>query len=170
MQIPTEWEESYPDERSLRVSILHESLSALDLRPPICVLPDTSAGDAVRLMNDERIGALLILEEGRLRGVFTERDVLQKIVGTGLPLDTPVRQLMTESPTCLRQDDAIVFALKVMHEGGFRHIPLLDKQGRPVAIVSVKDVVEFVVGLFAKEVVTAPPDSSHFRPASSEGA
>jgi CBS domain-containing protein len=170
MQIPTEWEEAYPDERSLRVSILHESLSALELRSPICVPPETSAGDAVRLMNGERIGALLIMEEGHLRGVFTERDVLMKVVGGGLGLETPVRQLMTENPTCLRQDDAIVFALKVMHEGGFRHIPLLDKQGRPVAIVSVKDVVEFVVHLFAREVVTAPPDSSHFRPASSEGA
>jgi CBS domain-containing protein len=170
MQIPTEWEEAYPDERSLRVSILHEPLSALDLRSPICVPPETPARDAVRLMNDERIGALLVMDQGRLRGVFTERDVLKKIVGTAVGLDTPVRELMTEDPSCLRQDDAIVFALKLMHEGGFRHVPLLDKHERPVAIVSVKDVVEFVVGLFAREVVTAPPDSSHFRPASSEGA
>jgi CBS domain-containing protein len=170
MQIPTEWEEAYPDERSLRVSILHEPLSALDLRSPICVPPETPAGDAVRLMNEERIGALLVMEGARLCGVFTERDVLKKIVATGLSLSAPVRGLMTENPTCLRQDDAIVFALKVMHEGGFRHIPLLDRQGHPVAIVSVKDVVEFVVGLFSREVVTAPPDSSHFRPISSEGA
>src|SRR4029079_16564686 len=136
MQIPTEWEEAYPDERSLRVSILHESLSALDLRSPIFVSPETSAGHAGRLMNEERIGALLIMDGERLRGVFTERDVLKKVVGAGLGLDTRVRDLMTENPTCLHQDDAIVFALKVMHEAGFRHIPLLDKQGHPVAIVS----------------------------------
>jgi CBS domain-containing protein len=121
-------------------------------------------------MKEQRIGALLVTEHGRLLGVFTERDVLKKLVGTAVSLDTAVGELMTEDPSCLRQDDAIVFALKLMHEGGFRHVPLLDKQDRPVAIVSVKDVVEFVVGLFSREVVTAPPDSSHFRPASSEGA
>jgi CBS domain-containing protein len=63
-----------------------------------------------------------------------------------------------------------VFALKQMHEGGFRHVPLLDDDGKPAAVVSVKDVVEFVVGLFAREMATAPPDSSHLRPGSSEGA
>jgi CBS domain-containing protein len=170
MQIPTEWEEAYPDERELRGSILHEPLSVLELRSPICVPPETSARDAIRLMNDERIGAVLVMADGCLLGVFTERDVLKKVVGTTISLDTPVLELMTPDPSCLHQDDAIVFALKLMHEGGFRHVPLLDKQGRPVALASVKDVVEFVVGLFAKEVVNAPPDASHFRPMSSEGA
>jgi CBS domain-containing protein len=170
MQIPTEWEEAYPDERSLRVAILHEPLSALGLRRPICVPPETLVRDAIRLMNDERIGALLVMAEGRLLGVFTERDVLKKVVGAPAALDVAVGELMTADPSCLHQDDAIVFALKLMHEGGFRHVPLLDRQERPVAIASVKDVVEFVVGLFAKEVVTAPPDGSHLRPASSEGA
>jgi CBS domain-containing protein len=170
MQIPTEWEEAYLDERSLRVSMLHEPLSALDLRSPICVPPQISVGDAVRLMKDEGIGALLVMDHGRLRGVFTERDVLKKVVGTSVGLDAPVEMLMTEQPACLRQDDAIVFALKLMHEGGFRHVPLLDRHDHPVSIVSVKDVVEFVVSLFAREVVTAPPDSSHFRPTHSEGA
>jgi len=154
----------------LRVSILHEPLSVLDLNSPICVPPQTPVGDAVRLMKEERIGALLVMDHGQLRGVFTERDVLKKVVGTSVGLDTAVEALMTERPACLHQDDAIVFALKLMHEGGFRHVPLLDRHDRPVSIVSVKDVVEFVVGLFAKEVDTAPPDSSHFRPAHSEGA
>lgn len=170
MQIPTEWEEAYPDEQSVRGSILHEPLSALDLRPPVCITPEARLSDAMRRMKDERIGAVLVLQDGRLVGIFTERDVLKKVAGTSVSLDTPVREMMTKDPACLHQDDAIVFAFKLMHEGGFRHVPLLDKQGRPVAVVSVKDVVEFVVGLFAKELATAPPDSSHLRPSSSEGA
>jgi CBS domain-containing protein len=170
MQIPTEWEEAYPDERSLRVSILHDPLSVLDLRTPICVEPQTTVADAIRLMKDERIGALLVMTGGNMVGIFTERDVLKKVVGTKIGLDTPVRDLMTANPACLHQDDAVVFALKLMHEGGFRHVPLLDKNDRPVGMVSIKDVIEFVVGLFAREVATAPPDSSHFTPSTSEGA
>jgi CBS domain-containing protein len=170
MQIPSEWEEAYPNERSLRVSILHEPLSALKLTAPVCVSPDTSAGDAVRLMNDARIGSVMVTSEGRLVGIFTERDVLKKIAGGRTGLDARVRDVMTPDPSSLHQNDAIVFALKLMDEGGFRHIPLVDDEGRPVALVSVKDVVEFVVSLFAKEMLTAPPNSRDFRPSSSEGA
>ena len=61
-------------------------------------------------------------------------------------------------------------ALKVMHEGGFRHVPLLDANDRPVGLVSMRDVIDFVVRIFAKEMATVPPDSSHFTPSSSEGA
>jgi CBS domain-containing protein len=170
MQIPSEWEEAYPNERSMRVSILHEPLSALKLTAPVCVSPDTSVGDAVRLMNEARIGSVMVTSEGRLVGIFTERDVLKKVTGGHVGLDARVRDVMTPEPSCLHQNDAIVFALKLMDEGGFRHIPLLDDGGRPVALVSVKDVVEFVVALFSKELMTAPPDSRHFRPATSEGA
>src|SRR5262245_19292975 len=169
MQPASEWEESYDDERTFRGAVLQEPLRSLDLRRPVCVPPETPARDAIRLMNEQRIGAVLVLSGERLAGIFTERDVLKRLAGSG-DLSAPVSELMTEDPVCLHRDDAIVFALKQMHEGGFRHVPLLDDGGKPVAVVSVKDVVEFVVELFASELATAPPDSSHLRPSSSEGA
>jgi CBS domain-containing protein len=171
MQIPTEWEEAYVDERALRGAILQEPLSALEVRAPICVPPETRTSDAVRLMNEQRIGAVLVTStDDRLLGIFTERDVLKKVLGTGVSLDRPVRELMTPEPCCLGRHDAIVFALKLMHEGGFRHVPLVDREGHPCAVISVKDVVEFVVGLFARELMTAPPAASHLAPVSREGA
>ena len=171
MQIPSEWEESYPEQRSFRVHILQEPLSSLEVRAPICVPPETKAQDAIRLMNDQRIGAVLVTTgDDRLLGIFTERDVLKKLVGTSVSLDRPVREVMTPEPCCLHRDDAVVFALKLMHEGGFRHVPLIDDEGHPFAVISVKDVVEFVVRLFAREMMTAPPASSHLMPATPEGA
>jgi CBS domain-containing protein len=77
-------------------------------------------------MNEERIGAVLVVSAERLVGIFTERDVLKKLAGRFGDPSTPVRDLRTEDPTSLHRDDAIVFALKQMHEGGFRHVPLLD--------------------------------------------
>lgn len=171
MQIPTEWEEAYPEQRSFRTAILHEPLSALEVRAPICVPPETKVADAVRLMNDQRIGAVLVTTaDDRLIGIFTERDILKKVVGTGASLDRTVRELMTPQPCCLHRDDAVVFALKLMHEGGFRHVPLVDDNGHPYAVISVKDVVEFVVRVFAREMMTAPPSSSHLMPTTREGA
>src|SRR5687767_2549957 len=118
MQIPSEWEEPHPEERSLRVAILHEAVSALSPRPPICIRPDTLVGQAVRLMNDHRIGALLVTApDDSLIGIFTERDVLKKIAAGGISLDAPVRDVMTPGPCCLHKSDALVFALKLMHEG-----------------------------------------------------
>src|SRR4051812_6675950 len=126
-QTPTEWEEAYPDERSRRVAVFQEPLSALDIRAPICVTPETRTADAIRLMNEQRIGAVLVTSpEDRVVGIFTERDVLKKVVGVGLSLERPVRELMTPEPCRLHRDDAVVFALKLMHEGGFRHVPIVD--------------------------------------------
>jgi CBS domain-containing protein len=171
MQIPSEWEEAYLDQRSFRVAILQEPLSSIEVRAPICVSPETSARDAIRVMNEQRIGALLVTgHDDRLIGIFTERDVLKKLVGIGASLDRTVREVMTPEPCCLHRDDAVVFALKLMHEGGFRHVPLVDDDGHPHSVISVKDVVEFVVRLFAREMMTAPPASSHLTPASPEGA
>jgi len=171
MQFPSEWEEAYLDERSFRVAILQEPLSSLDVRAPICVPPETTARDAVRRMNEERIGALLVTDrDDHLIGIFTERDVLKKLVGTQDGLDRSVREVMTPEPCCLHRDDAVVFALKLMHEGGFRHVPLLDDSGHPFSVISVKDVVEFVVHLFAREMMTAPPAASHLAPVAPEGA
>ena len=170
MQLSSEWQEIYPEARSFRATVF-QALSSLDLRAPICVSPETPVGDAVRLMNEQRIGALLVTSaRDELLGIFTERDILKKVFGTGVSLDRPVRELMTPEPCRLHRDDAIVFALKLMDEGGFRHVPIVDGEGRPFAVVSVKDVVQFVVGLFARELMTAPPASSHLTPGSPEGA
>lgn len=171
MEFTSEWEESYPGGRSSRVAMLQEPLSALEVRAPICVTPETRVEDAIRVMNEQRIGALLVTAaDQRLVGIFTERDVLKKVMGTGISVERPIRELMTPQPCCLHRDDAMVFALKLMHEGGFRHVPIVDDRGHPYAVISVKDLVEFMMRLFAREMMTAPPGPAHLIPATPEGA
>jgi CBS domain-containing protein len=172
MEIPSEWEEPETEEtRVLQTAILHDPIWALDPSSPICAPPDTPLREAIELMNRRRIGAVLVTEGKHLLGIFTERDVLTKVVGREMDLDgTTIGELMTPDPETLGVDDPVVFALKTMHEGGFRHVPLLDTNNRPIAVISVKDVVEFAVRLFAKELLTAPPSAAHLAPGSSEGA
>jgi predicted transcriptional regulator len=73
-------------------------------------------------------------------------------------LDAPVSRLMTPDPETLELDDPIVWALNRMSVGGYRHVPLVDREDRPVGILSVKDIVHYIVALFPNEVLTLPPD------------
>jgi CBS domain-containing protein len=110
-------------------------------------------------MNAQNVGCVLVEEDGRLTGIFTERDVLTKIVGTNLDIDrTSVNAVMTPDPESLRLDDRLSYALNKMSVGGFRHIPLVDDDGHPVGAVSMRNVVDYMVDLFPAEVLNLPPE------------
>ena len=155
---PSEFEDAYEDEQTIRGAILTEPIRVLEPAVPICVRPETSMRDAIRAMNDAHVGCVLVTQGDRLVGILTERDVLKKVVGK-LDLDLPVERVMTPDPETVAMDDGIAYALNKMHVGGYRHIPVLDKQGRPAGIVSVRDFVEFIVTLFPAGVLNVPPDA-----------
>ncbi|MGH7786591.1 MAG: CBS domain-containing protein [Candidatus Binatia bacterium] len=141
------------------------------LRAPLCVAPDISVADAVALMTEHRIGCILVVDAGRLTGVFTERDVLTKVVAGGLDAAaTRVAQVMTAEPECLTLDDRVAYALNMMSVGGFRHIPLVDSEGRPTGVLAMRDVVDFIVDLFPAEVLNLPPSPAHAIAREREGA
>jgi CBS domain-containing protein len=134
-----------------------------ELQPVIAASPQDSLRSVIELMAEKRVGCTLIVEEGRLIGVFSERDVLRKVATTGVDVDaTPVGELMTRNPETLRQDDELVYALHQMALGGYRHIPLVNAQGAPVAVVSMRDIVGYIVSLYPDEVMKLPshPDKS----------
>ena len=157
-------EEAIADERAaeairLGAALLNEPIRALaTLKPAIAVPPTVSVRDAITRMNEGRVGCVLIEDGGRLVGIFTERDVLTKVAGTDVDVDhEQVRALMTPDPECLRQDDRTAYALNRMTVGGFRHIPLVDEDGRSVGVVSMRNVVEYFVDVFRQEVLNLPP-------------
>ena len=143
-------------ERVLDQQMIREPVWRLNPRPPITLPPTATLRDAIQRMRECRIGCVLIVERDVLVGILTERDLLLKLDATGL--DEPVRALMTPDPESLAPEDPIVYALNKMSVGGFRHVPLVDPQGCPVGVVSVKDIVDYIVDFFASEVLTVPPD------------
>jgi CBS domain-containing protein len=141
------------------------------MRPAVCVAPTTTVRHAIEAMNEHRTGCVLVVYRERLLGVFTERDVLTRIVAKELNLDDIcVEEVMTPEPECLTLDDGIAYALNLMSIGGFRHIPLVDQAGHPTGIVSMRDVVDFIVDLFPEAVLNLPPSPSHGIARSREGA
>jgi CBS domain-containing protein len=108
------------------------------------VVPDTPVLDAVRTMNEERIGALLVCENGEMVGIFTERDVLIRIVDEGRdPGMTKVVDVMTSKVVAVRPETGVEDAMAIISERRFRHLPVLD-DGALVGLVSAGDLTRWV--------------------------
>lgn len=100
-----------------------------------------SVRTAAHIMQTARIGSVLVVEKDVLVGIFTERDGLFRVLAGGLDPDrTRVGEVMTAEPQTISPDRPLVHALHLMHEGGFRHMPVVEN-GRPVGVVSIRDAM-----------------------------
>jgi CBS domain-containing protein len=160
------------DEARLSAVGLQQTIGELlTLQPAIMCERNITVRQAIETMQHERIGCILVVEQGRLVGVFTERDVLTKVAARGVDIDRQlVDALMTPDPECLRRDNELVYALNQMSVGGYRHIPILNDQGRPIGVVSMRDIIDYLSNLFPQEVLNLPPSPTHGMPRTPEGA
>jgi CBS domain-containing protein len=151
--------ESGGGERILK-AMESEPVSSLVQGPAVTIGPDATIQQAVECLQERHIGCVLVAgEDGKLAGIFTERDLLNRVAGRRLDWGSVrVADYMTRDPESLRPGDHIVWALNLMHVGGYRHVPLVDEAGRPVGVISVKDIVSFLVELFPAAVLNLPPD------------
>jgi CBS domain-containing protein len=110
---------------------------------PALVAPRTSTvAEAARVMKQRDVGSLLVVDGTRLVGIFTERDALFRVIAPGRdPALTAVGDVMTPQPQTMHPDEPFVRALRTMHEGRFRHLPVVEF-GRPIGIVSVRDALD----------------------------
>src|SRR5205085_750714 len=129
-------------------SLMEDRVGALDLLPPTTVLSPTSVRQAVDIMLERNIGALLVVDDrGLLLGIFTERDLLKKVAGIHvLYADMPVSSFMTPKPVTLSATDTLAFALHKMDGGGYRHVPVV-QDGKPMGVVSVRDMLRYITRL-----------------------
>lgn len=165
-----EFEEAYDDERQIRGAILSDRIRSLQRRPALCLTPETPVREAVRLMDENHMGCVLVTIDGKLAGIFTERDLLKRVVADDLDSrTTPVGEVMTPDPDCLKMEDGIAYALNLMSVGGYRNIPVVDDAKQPLCVVTMKDIVEFIVDLFPEGVLNLPPDPEHAIPRTTDG-
>ena len=142
-------------------------LRALNPRAPLAVAPGESVADACAAMRANKVGCVLVVDGDDLLGIFTERDVLHKVTGSDLdPASVKIEELMTPNPTTLRPAHSLAQALNKMTLDGCRHIPLVNREGKPVGVVSVRRIVDFLVDTFADALQTLPhdPDQEMSRP------
>ena len=118
-------------------------LSEVHPHLPITIASSASAADAVRQMREANVGCLIVADNGTVRGILSERDLVLK-AGQADLAGTPVRALMTADPVVRRPDDSVAVAIHKMAVGGFRHIPLVI-DGRATGIVSARDLFRYML-------------------------
>jgi CBS domain-containing protein len=129
-------------------SVVDEPLSSLMTEPDTLIHTvgaDISVAACVRQMNEHKIGAMLVMEDDRLVGIFTERDCLTKVVGMELdPAETEIAEVMTRNPHCVTPATSIDEAMSIITNQRFRHLPVVD-DGRVMGIVSSGDLTHRMV-------------------------
>jgi CBS domain-containing protein len=141
--------------------LLREPVTVLPVQRAITLPPQASVTDAMRAMQREHRGCVLITADGtsssKLIGIFTERDVLFRIVDKGRnPAALPLADVMSTDPDILSVHAPVAYVLNRMAVGGFRHIPVVDDDHQPRCVISVRDVVTFLVDAFPREILNLP--------------
>lgn len=133
-------------------------------RPINSVHPDTTVTESVRQMHSENIGALLVMEDDNLTGIFTERDALTKVLAAGVdPNSTKVSAVMTEDPFCIDPSTTIEEAMSIVTNRRIRHLPVLHN-GELVGIVSSGDLTHWLVQDREGEIRELVDVAAHTRP------
>ena len=154
--------------------LLREPLQSLPVRQPVVFATSDTVTEAMRAMPQEHRGCVIVTDDGtpssKLLGIFPERDVLFRIVDQGRnPATLPLADVMTADPEVLPNNSTVAHALNKMSLGGFRHIPVVDEEHRPTFVVSVRDVVDYLVEAFPREVFNLP-EQDGTGPRTREGA
>jgi CBS domain-containing protein len=164
------YEDAIEDVERLHGAILETPVSDLMAREPCVVDAGDTVLAAVNAMNEHHIGCVLVQRGGKLVGIFTERDVLRRVIFHEGNRSWPVESVMTPNPETLPPTASIAFALNKMSVDGYRHIPIADTDGKAVGVLSVKDIVNFVVEFFPESVLNLPCDPDRAIPKTEDGA
>lgn len=125
--------------------------SVMQRKKLLTASPAMTAAEAAKRMAKRNVGAVMVVEAGKLVGIFTERDVVYRVVARGLDAAaTRLADVMTPNPLTVSAEDAFGLALMLMHENGFRHAPVVE-DGRPVGIVSARNALDPDLEEFAYE-------------------
>lgn len=129
----------------LQKHIMQDAVKLLNLAHPVNVQVDDSVAQTIELMKHHRVGCALVLEGEKLAGIFTERDLLFKLAGTGQDLERlTMREVMIPDPAKLKVEDTMATALHKMSVGGFRHLPVVTDDDTPIGVVSIKDILGYI--------------------------
>lgn len=152
--------------RRLEGALLDDTVKLLAPSEPIALAPETTVVEAVeRMVAQHRAAVVVVDAAGRLTGIFTERDVLLRVVGRGRePAATRLGEVMTPDPEALEPGDRIAYAVNRMSTAGYRTIPLVDAAHRPIGIVTVNDIVRWLAEIFPEAVLNLRPGDRLKRP------
>lgn len=135
-------------------------LRAADLMttPPVTIGLNEPIEEAAKKMYENRIGSLLVVDEhGKLAGIVTERDIIYAVARNKVGKKLPVWEIMTENPVTVNPDTPLIEAVEKMREANIRHLPVVDEEGKPVGMLSLRDILDYLMTILHLFLHEKPP-------------
>jgi len=143
-------------------ALANATVGALSPRPHARVGVDDAMWKVVAEMKTQGRGAVLVEDDGALVGIFTERDLLNRVdYSDALWSHVIVRDVMTPHPMVIRPEDSLSEALRRLTQGHRRHLPIVDDRGHVVGLISIRDILTFVAERFPDDMLNLPPHPDH---------
>lgn len=140
-----------------QLSLESEGVASAYPDQPLATTVDATVGQALQLLRAQRTGAVMICEGAKLVGILTERDAL-RLMADGADFSRPVREVMSSPPATISAQATVAETIRVMSEGGYRHLPMVDSVGQPTGVVAVSGIVHYLVDHFPATVYNLPPN------------
>ena len=140
-----------------QLSLESEGVASAYPDQPLAATADETIGNVLQLLRAQRTGAVLICDGPKLVGIVTERDALKKMAAGG-DLSRPVREIMSSPPATIACTATVGDAIRMMAEGGYRHLPIVDENHKPTGVLAVHGIVHYLVDHFPETVYNLPPD------------
>ena len=143
-------------------ALANATVGTLSPRPHARVGAEDAMWKVVAEMKSKGRGAVLVEEDGALVGIFTERDLLNRIdYSDALWSHVIVRDVMTPHPMVIRPDDSLSEALRRLTVGHRRHLPVVDDRGHVLGLISIRDILTYIAGRFPDDMLNLPPHPDH---------
>lgn len=142
----------------MKKALKTERIGGIRLRHALCLDKSTPLREVFDAMRGKRTGCALVIEKGRLTGIFTERDAIRGVENREITPSTPLEKVMVKNPERLTMDDSVADAIRLMDKGGYRHIPIVNGKDEVTGLISARDILDYLAEHFPFEVYNLPPD------------
>jgi CBS domain-containing protein len=132
-------------------------ISELPMRENLVVKPTTPLGEVYRLMDEKDCSAVVVCQGSKPVGIFSQRDILYRTALEDFDPSTPIEQLMTPDPVTLGIDDGLAAAIKIMVEGGYRHVPIIDDKRCTAGVLTSREILRHIADHMPETVLNLPP-------------
>ena len=140
----------------IQLNLQSETVDQASPAEPLSVGPETSVRDVLALLKERQVGSLLICRDGVLEGIFTERDAL-RLMAQNADLNVAIETVMVSGPVTCRTGTTVAAAIQQMSSGGYRRLPIVDENERPIGVIKTSGIVRYLVEHFPSTVYNLPP-------------
>ena len=149
--------ESESEDKIVKAIKLTDNIFNIGIKKAILKNEDASIESVIKSMQISHSSCILIVKNNKIIGIFTERDIVTKIVARNIDLkNEKIYDYMTNNPEILQWDDSIAFALNKMTEGGFRHVPIVHSESKDIFIISMQDIINSIGNYYFDEILNLP--------------